>query len=205
MDHAKYCRVLQYYRDGRRGKGGRAEKTETVEVLALPTISLERTIPGEGLGGFIIEGDFATPTTFAMVGDSESNRPIRGFLSFDISPLAGKEVVAAEMKFNKHLVQNDPINPNLIQAIWLEWVYWGTRNIQLDDYGIYGELLGEYESLPTFICSGDKLVEILNREIRDGHDRFQIRLRHKGFQSNNNDLQDAIRYGSPDFTVTYLP
>ena len=183
------------------GKGGRAEKTETVEVLALPTISLEM-IPG---GGFIIAGELVNPTSFAMVGDSKSNRPIRGFLSFDISPLAGKQVVAAEMNFSRHMIQNEPIGPDLIKAIWLEGVYWGSGSIQLDDYDIYGELLGEYENLPAFKCTSDKLVERMNREIKDGHDRFQIRLRHKGFQSNNNDLQDAIRYGRPDFTVTYMP
>lgn len=183
------------------GKGGQDQKTETVAVLIYQSsISLPK-IPG---GGYIEEGLIAVVCIAAWVGDSQFNRPYRGFLSFDISSLAGKVVVAAEMEFEPVYITNDPYS--LIEKIWVDAVYWGTDDIILGDYDLPGVLLGEYD-IPIFTCSSIELKDALNQAINDGHDRFQIRLRHKGFQSNQNWTMDALNYGvtAVKFIVTYLP
>jgi len=183
------------------GKGGQAEKTETVEVLALPTISLDQ-IPG---GGFIVRDSHLTHELNILVGDSNGNKAIRGYLSFDISGLAGKMILSAEMRFNKYHKYGNPFD--LIEKIWVESVYWGTGYIQLVDDNLPGVMLGEYD-IPTFTCSGKKLVDELKQALSNGHDRFQVRLRHKGYNTNHNDTQDAIQYGGNfpvEFIVTYLP
>ncbi len=183
------------------GNGGQSEKTETVEVLAFPSASLSQ-IPG---GGFMEEGGLPSTGNFAVIGDSVFDKPIRGFLNFDISSLAGKELISAEMKFNSYYIQNNPYP--LIEKIYLEAVYWGTDDIKQGDYDLSGYLLGEYD-IPAFTCSSLELGNALNQAINDGHDRFQVRLRHKGYKTNHDGLADTIEYGHQypvEFNVSYVP
>jgi len=184
------------------GNGGEDEKTETVEVISLPSISLSQ-IPG---GGVIEEGGHqGWESLTIMVGDSVDDLSYRGFLSFDISGLAGKEVVSAEMKFEHFYTVGDPYS--LVNKIYLESVYWGTDFIEPGEYNLSGYLLGEYD-IPTFTCSSLELKNALNKAIDYGHDRFQVRLRHKGYKTNHNGIQDSIAYGGTQtirFNVTYMP
>lgn len=183
------------------GNGGEAGKTETVIVLAFPSVELPQ-IPG---GGFILNEVNTIPIPVAKVGDSIQDKTFRGFLSFDISSLAGKEVASAEMKFEQFHIEGDPYS--IIEKIWVEAVYWGTDDINLQDYNLPGVILGEYD-IPTFTCSSIQLRDALNLAIDDGHDRFQIRLRHMGFQTNHNGIVDTIRYGGAFtviFNASYMP
>ena len=180
------------------GNGGQDEKTETVEVLAMLSVILPQ-IPG---GGHIQEGGPVKVNQGPIAGDSLQDRPYRGFLNFDISSLAGKEVISAEMEFNDYAINGDPYP--LIEKIWVESVYWGTDDIKLGDYGIPGDLLGEYD-IPAFTCSSQALVDELNQAITDGHDKFQIRLRHKGYSTDHDGMPDYIIYGLVKFNVSYVP
>jgi hypothetical protein len=184
------------------GNGGQDEKTETVEVLAMPCVRLPLQI---WEGGAIEEGTFPIVYGYAVVGDSVQDRTYRGFLSFDISSLAGKEVTSAEMKFEQFHISGDPYS--IIEKIWVEAVYWGTGLIELEDYYLQGVTLGGY-NIPTFTCSSNELRDALNQAIDDGHDRFQIRLRHKGFKTNHDGIKDAITSEYPfkvEFNATYMP
>ena len=170
-------------------------------LIHLFSISLPQ-IPG---GGTIHKEWSAVVAPGANVGDSVNDRPFRGFLSFDISSLAGKAVISAEIEFKQYYIDNDPYS--IIEKIWVDAVYWGTDDIQLGDYDISDVLLGEYD-IPIFTCSSTELMDALNQAITDGHDRFQIRLRHKGFQTNHDGIRDTITYGGIHlikFNVTYLP
>ena len=184
------------------GNGGQDEKTETVEVLAMPSVSLSQ-IPG---GGYIVEGVVAGIQSEAIVGDLATNKPIRGFLSFDISSLAGKTVTSAEMEFNNYSILGDPYS--LIEKIRVTAVFWGTDDIKLGDYNSTGVTLGLFD-IPTFTCSSQALVNALNNAITDGHDRFQIMLSHKGPQTDHDGSMDVIKYGGPqypvEFNATYMP
>jgi hypothetical protein len=183
------------------GNGGQAEKTETVEVLAFPSVNLSQ-ISG---GGYLVEDSFAGPGLLGIIGDTSQDKAIRAFFSFDISSLAGKEVISAEMKFGQFKIYHDPYS--IIEKIYLEAVYWGTDDIKSGDYDLSGYLLGEYD-IPTFICSSLELRNALNQAIDDGYYRFQVRLRHKGFQTNHNGIEDSIVYGGSypiEFNVSYMP
>jgi len=183
------------------GNSGQDEKTKITEVLAFPSVELGQI----AVGGIIEGGVVAIVYPVAMIGDTWDNRPARGFLNFDISCLAGKEVLSAEMKFEQFNTEGDPYS--IIEKIWVEAVYWGTGNIKPGDYDLSGAMLGEYD-IPTFTCSGLELRNALNQAIDDVHDRFQIRLRHKGFLTDHDSNLDVIRYGGPyevEFTVTYMP
>jgi hypothetical protein len=183
------------------GNGGQAQKTETVEVMNLPSLSLPQ-IPG---GGVVEEGNIAWTDLSVAVGDSINDKSYRGFLSFDISSLTGKEIISAEMKFEHYYTVSDPFS--IIEKMWVDAVYWGTDDIKFGDYDIPGVILGEY-NVPTFTCSGPKLITAINQAIEDGQDRFQVRLRHKGYKTNHNATPDSIRYGGSqivEFNVLYIP
>lgn len=186
------------------GKGGKAEKTTSVSVRTLPSVSLEQ-VPG---GGWISYGTpkFRDICLEVRVGDSAQNGPVRGFLSFDISNLAGKEVVSAEIEFSDYNVHWDPFS--LIEKIWVVSIDWGDGEITYTDFDLPGTMLGEYE-IPIFTVSGKKLVDELNKAINNGRDRFQLRLQHKGLQTNHDNKVDVLVYGGEHrpikFTVFYLP
>jgi hypothetical protein len=183
------------------GNGGQDEKTETVEVKALPTATLYQTLGG----GSIVEGFHVSLHNMADVGDSSNDRTLRGFLSFDISNLSGKEIISAEMKFSQFNIYENPYS--LIEKIRVEAVYWGNDDVQLGDYNIPRVILGLYD-IPNFTCSSTQLIDALNQAIDDGRDRFQIRLSHKGLQTDHDGVPDSITYGKlypVEFNVTYMP
>ena len=184
------------------GNGGQDEKTETVEVLAMPSVSLPLKI---WEGGAVEEGTFPIVYAVTIVGDSVNNNPYRGFLSFDISSLAGKEVISAEMKFKQFHTYNNPYS--IIEKIRVEAIYWGTDLIELEDYNLQGVTLGLF-NIPPFTCSSTELVNALNQAIESGHDRFQLKLSHNGLQTNHDGIADTIscKYTSMvEFNATYMP
>jgi hypothetical protein len=170
------------------GRGGLAEESLDFTVMAAITLT---EAPGI-CGGYIIKDTDAYPSSSAMVGDYINNKPIRGFLSFDISGLAGIEIISASLVFNEYQEHNSP--SDFIEAVWVISVNWGTGNIKPAHYDLQGTLIGEH-SIPTFTCSNQKLVDELNQAIGDGRPSFQVMLRHKGYMSNNNNLPDTLKYG----------
>lgn len=170
------------------GRGGLAEESLDFTVMAAITLT---EAPGI-CGGYIIKDTDAYPSSSAMVGDYINNKPIRGFLSFDISGLAGIEIISASLVFNEYQEHNNP--SDFIEAVWVISVNWGTGNIKPAHYDLQGTLIGEH-SIPTFTCSNQKLVDELNQAIGDGRPSFQVMLRHKGYMSNNNNLPDTLKYG----------
>ncbi|MEA2016130.1 MAG: hypothetical protein U9O59_05445 [Actinomycetota bacterium] len=183
------------------GNGGEAVKREEVEVIEFPNAALSQAAGG----GYIIKDTAAIKTKIIYVGDNSSNKPVRGYLSFDICGLAGKEVIDAEIKFDNYDISGFP--QDLISSIWLERVNW-IGDIKKADYYLTGPLLGEY-SIPSFTCSNQVLIDELNEAIDNGEDRFQIRLRHKGYLTNHDSSWDVMCYGGSllpvEFTVYYLP
>jgi hypothetical protein len=185
------------------GNGGQDQKTETVEVLAIPSTDIPVVCMESG--DVYNDGSVAWSCP-AKVGDTNTNKTTRGFLSFDISSLSGKVIISSSMVFNNYYEGNNPYC--IIEKIWLESVNWGSGKPQAGDYDITGRLLGEYDP-PTFTCSNQTLVDELQKAINDGRDRFQLRLSHKGLQTNHDGVQNSLSYGGPTypikFSVTYIP
>jgi len=170
------------------GKGGTDTKTETVSVGSLPI-----TLLSKSEWGHIIKEDSMcrNSTCKIMVGDYLSNKPIRGFVSFDISSLAGRTVYDVVLSFGNPIQWGDPAS--LISLVSLEIVDWGNDALELEDYFLLGTSLGTYNS-PNFFCTTGLLAAKLQDAIDSGKDRFQIRISNTGLLTNNNNTTDARGY-----------
>lgn len=170
------------------GKGGTDTKTETVPVGSLPITSLSKSE-----WGHIIKEDSMciNSTCKIMVGDYLSNKPIRGFVSFDISSLTGRTVYDVVLVFGNPIQWGDPAS--LISLISLEVVDWGNDALELEDYFLLGTLLGTYSN-PNFFSAAGLLPAKLQDAIDSGKDRFQIRISSTGLLTNNNNATDAWGY-----------
>ena len=170
------------------GKGGTDTKTETVSFGSLPVSSLSKSE-----WGHIIKDDSIcrNSTCKIMVGDYMNNKPFRGFVSFDISGLAGRNVYDVVLVFGNPTQKGDPAS--IISQISLEIVDWGSDNLELEDYFILGTSLGNFTN-PNFFCPAGSVADKLQDAINSGKDRFQLRISNPGLLSNNNNTTDAWSY-----------
>jgi len=170
------------------GKGGTDTKTETVSVGSLPITSLSKSE-----WGHIIKEDSMcrNSTCKIMLGDYLNNKPIRGFVSFDISSLTGRNVYDVVLVFGNPIQWGDPAS--LISLISVETVDWGNDALELEDYFLLGTLLGTYSN-PNFFSATGLLPAKLQDAIDSGKDRFQIRISSTGLLTNNNNTTDAWGY-----------
>jgi hypothetical protein len=188
------------------GRGGQAELGETTKVLPLASEKIFQihgscTIAEDSYIDFFPKGLIWG----VRVGDDSNNTPVRGFLNFGISHLSGAEIKFAKMEFNNFYIENDPYS--IIEKIRLDSVHWGTDDITLEDYDLPGFVIGEYE-IPGFTCGTKELINELNRVIFNGQDVFQVRLLHKGPDTNHDGVSDSITYGGIQtviFTVSFIP
>ena len=170
------------------GKGGTDTKTETVSFGSLPISSLSKSE-----WGHIIKDDSIcrNSTCKIMVGDYINNKPFRGFVSFNISGLAGRSVYDVVLVFGNPTQKGDPAS--IISQISLEIVDWGSDNLELEDYFILGTSLGNFTN-PNFFCPAGSLAPKLQDAIDSGKDRFQLRISNPGLLTNNNNTTDAWSY-----------
>jgi len=170
------------------GKGGTDTKTETVSFGGLPVSSLSKSE-----WGHIIKDDSIcrNSTCKIMVGDYINNKPFRGFVSFDISGLAGRNVYDVVLVFGNPTQKGDPAS--IISQISLEIVDWGSDNLELEDYFILGTLLHNFTN-PNFFYTAGSLANKLQDAINSGKDRFQLRISNPGLLTNNNNTMDAWSY-----------
>lgn len=171
------------------GKGGTDTKTETVSVGSLPITSLSKSE-----WGHIIKGDSMcrNSTCKIMVGDYLNNKPIRGFVSFDISSLTGRNVYDVILCPGNPIQWGDPAS--LFSLISVEIVDWGSDNLELEDYFLLGTSLGTYSNPSLFCIPAGSLAPKLQDAIDSGKDRFQIRIGNAGLLTNNNNTTDAWGY-----------
>ena len=169
-------------------KGGIDTKTEILTVGGLSFIPL----PKSEWGHIIKEDSMCRNATCKiMVGDYINNKPFRGFVSFDISGLAGRTVTLASFIFSAPIQWGDPAS--LISQISVEVVDWGNDPLELEDYFLLGTTLGS-ASGPNFIYETGNLVDYLQDAIDSGKDRFQLRIHNTGSMTNNNNTMDAWGY-----------
>jgi len=178
------------------GNDGIAEDSIQVGVYRLVELH-----PLVGEGGEIIRNEIAHPGNFPYIGDTDTNQPVKGFISFDITGLSGAEVVYVHLALGNEIPAGD--NPSeLIEAVWLEVVDWGNGQIEYNDYNLNGILVMESEN-PNFSCVDGRLIDELRKAITDGKERLQLRIRHKGFSSDNDNMADGWSYQNIKLWVTY--
>ena len=181
------------------GNGGTDTKIESVLIYPLPppVVSVELPIDEAGL---IIKDTYAAthPGNYIYIGDNAGNKTLRGFISFDIRDLAGVTVTNATLTFDDYMEMGNPSSPSLITGIWVEVINWGddpTDNLLLSDYDLPGIKIRGYLPIdPIITVDSDKLKTELQTAIDTGRSRFQIRIRHRGFQTNNNNFDDNWSY-----------
>jgi hypothetical protein len=172
------------------GNGGTDTEIIVVHVFR-PIRGGSFYIPGES--GYIERGIAAFPGQLPSIGDSDLDRPVRGFISFDISSWAGATILDADLLIRDSIQQGTP--GLLISGYYIGEYYWGMREIRLTDYNAPGSLI-ERVTAPgnEIIVDSEELKERLQRAIDDGRQRFQLRIRHDGPDTNNNGIYDRWRY-----------
>jgi len=180
------------------GKGGVTSKTITVGVNLPEVVILDYIVSESGE----IEKNFAAyPGNLPYIGDSERNNSVRGFISFDISGYSEIIVTGARLDIENYLTNGSPTP--LIEKIWVGVVDWGVGPIELSDYDLQERLIWEYHG-PLVYCASEELKNELQTVLDDGKPRFQVRIRHKGFQSNNNGIWDGWRYQTIKLVIQYV-
>jgi hypothetical protein len=178
------------------GNGGIAEDSVILNVYEVTELQ-----PVSNEGGEITRNEAARPGNPPYIGDTDTNEPVRGYISFDIASLAGTEIAFARATFEGELLAGD--NPTeLVEAVWLEVVDWGNGQIESNDYNLSGILLDESRN-PHFSCIDGKLLDELEEATGAGKDRFQLRIRHKGFPTDNDNMADGWSYQNITLLVYY--
>jgi hypothetical protein len=153
-------------------------------------------------GGYLEYGGetFAGGNVYA--GDSSSNKPCVGFISFDITPLAGKTVTAPKLTFTGSSVQGAPLS--YCDSFWLNVADWGAEPIVQNDFNLPGIAIQSFIS-PEITCNADKLKSEIQNAINAGKTRFQIRVHFAGPYTNNNSAKDGWEYAqqSINLNVSY--
>jgi hypothetical protein len=186
------------------GKGGTDTKTETVRVIPLFVENLSIIE-----WGHVIK-DTSTcrnSTCKIMVGDYSNNKPVKGFVSFNISNMAGHKVRQATLVFTNPLKWGDPTF-NLIQKIRVEVVDWGSDGLKTADFDISGIELLNSSYNPDFTFTNQEIKDTLQDAIDNSKDRYQIRVYHSGSPTNNNNTQDTWSYSVNNISLQvqyYMP
>ncbi len=176
------------------GAGNTSDASITVYVGTIVVdqdpvdISLPRK---ENEGGYIEFGGGTFPGGDIYAGDSDSNKPCSGFISFDISSLAGKTVSSASLTFNNSSISGDPLS--FFESLWINVLDWGAEPINQNDFSLSGIPIASYGT-PNITCNVSKLTEELQKAINAGKSRFQVRIHFSGPLTDDDNSSDGWRY-----------
>ena len=154
-------------------------------------------------GGYIIEDVMLGVAGTALIGDYTDNSPIKGFFSFDITQISGKEILDARIEFYNYDEIGNPMA--FLDFVLIKKVNWGEDPPNIFD--LPGISLGHY-NYPTFTCTGETLISELQKASNLNESVFQISLENMGSDSDYDDLAEYMVYNkqtSIRFTVTYKP
>jgi hypothetical protein len=185
------------------GKGGEATQTKTVNVesavvsLTVPKVTSE--------GGYIEQGGLVYAAGDVFAGDSSANKPVRGFISFDISSLAGKTIDSASMPFN---LKETWGNAAFFLELWVGVVNWGAEPLVATDYNLGGTGIQSFNNAGggSFTCNAAGLKTQLQNAITAGQSRFQVRIHWSNGASDLNNNFDGWEYdqtGGVILNITY--
>jgi len=156
-------------------------------------------------GGWIAKDTAIGIAGAALIGDHIFNVPIKGFLSFDISPISGKEIIDTQIEFDSYGEFGNPMA--FLDFVSIEKVNWGEDPPGPDHYDLHGISLGYY-GYPTFTCTGETLENELQKAANSGDSIFQISLENMGFATDYDGKEEYLIYGGDyivKFSATYIP
>jgi len=161
------------------------EEEAAVTNINLPKVTTEGGyIEQDGKinsGGGLFAGDSAAGSGFT------GNKPVRGYVSFEITGLSGKTIDKATLTFNINTIYGTP-DPASFGGIWVGVVDWGAEALVLSDFGIpqVGIQLFNMTGEGNIVCDTATLKTQLQEAINAGKSRFQIRISCPGAISVNN-------------------
>lgn len=188
------------------GKGGETSMTKVVDVESAITSFTVPKIIAES--GYIEQGGpvhVAGGDTDIFAGDSPANKSVRGYISFDISSLAGKTIDSASMPFN--LKQTWGSSAFLLD-LWVGVVNWGAEPLVASDFDLLSAGIQKFNNAGggSFTCNAADLKTQLQSAVTAGHSRFQIRIHWSNGASNGNDNYDGWEYDKSsgvNLNITY--
>jgi hypothetical protein len=162
-----------------------------IAFVSLPAITSESGTVYEPAAGQGI------PSTI-LAGDTGSNHLARGYMSFDISSLAGATITNATLDLSGCSVVRNPFSN--LAGIWVGEVQYSLPLSQ-SAYNISGTGIQLLNSAPASPIS---ITARVQTRVNASSSRFQIRL-HPAGPSNGDNLADYISCGAPTLNITYQP
>ena len=142
-------------------------------------------------GGYLEYGGETYPGGNVYAGDSANNKPCVGFISFDITGLAGKTINTATLTLSSAAIQGNPLE--YLDYFWINVADWGAEPITQNDFNLTGIAIQNFNS-PDVTCTADKLKSELQKAINGGKSRFQIRVHFAGPYTDNDSSRDGWEY-----------
>ena len=140
------------------------------------------------------------------VGDTSSNNPCKGFISYDITPLAGVTIESVILTLAPFRGCGDPSS---FYPISIFVTGWGAEPIIRSDFDLSGILVGQFSN-ENIECTTDSLKDELQRSIDDGKNRFQLMFYFTGLETDSDNQWDGWSYSAQDddlghFIINYIP
>jgi hypothetical protein len=162
------------------------EEEEEPEIINLdvPKVATE--------GGYIEQNGGINSGGGLFAGDSQAgavyvgDRPVRGYVSFDITGLSGKTIDDATLTMNINSIFGAP--GAHFGGMWIGVVEWGPEALVLSDFNLpqVGLQLFDMSGDGNITCDTATLKTQLQNAINDGKSRFQVRISCPGVISVNN-------------------
>ena len=185
------------------GKGHTENRTKTIVVSVAPPVSMDLAkVAAEG--GYVEKDGRINAGGCLYAGDTELDKAVKGFISFDISSLAGATIQSANAVFSLSQQWGDPLS--IFDGLALNEIYWGPRAIQNSDSTTVGTVLQQFNA-STFSCSNAALKTALQNAINAGRPRFQLRIHFYGPLTGNPGVWDGWEYQQSNvkLSITYTP
>ncbi|MCL5985385.1 MAG: hypothetical protein M1371_02325 [Actinobacteria bacterium] len=158
------------------GKGGSDTASKSVNVV-LPTHTVTLNAVAGETGYIDTAGNIFTYSAFA--GDDTAHRVCRGYISFDISSLAGKHIVEATLNLAPISTWGDYSG---MGVLYLGNVSYGTGGLVPGDYGLLSDPLTNYPAatVGNVSLSSATLVSRLQALVSASNPRMQFRIHWSG-------------------------
>ncbi len=174
---------------------GPIEQSVTVTVRTEHTVTLNHTS-----GGWVRE-DGEVFALQPFVGDDSTNQALRAFFAFDLSSLAGAEIVEAQLDLSDYEMTGGPFE--WLHPLYVEEVDWGSTLDAADfDAGVAATLATMSDSVG--LNSPFDVTGRVAARVAEGKDSFRIRLRFEA-ATNGDGFNDSVNWAgrTAQLTVRY--
>lgn len=138
--------------------------------------------------GYETESGESTPSYMAHSTSS-------GFISFDITPLAGSQIEDAVLSLSSPTIKGDP---SYFDNIYINIINWGTGPPPLNMFTAEGTIVQGFPigSGGNIMCNNNILKTGLQQAVDNNNPRFQLRLFFAGYFSMEDDVVDTWTYNT---------